>query len=107
MYCYLSQDTFNGAPEPFTYQQVIDFLANYFEFSVVLAPPADGNSSQETSVFPIFPLLSLVTPSGEIDFGAGASIQFTIEELNLIKRYFNQLSSNPARTFASGKWKPS
>lgn len=102
MYCYLSQNTFNGAAHPFTYEQVINFLSNYFEFSVVLAPAAAGNTGPETSVFPVFPLLSLVTPSGEVDFGENASIRFTVEELNLIKRYFSELSGGNADTSVVG-----
>ncbi|MEM9547525.1 MAG: LysM peptidoglycan-binding domain-containing protein [Bacteroidota bacterium] len=97
MYCYLSQadETDNKDFEPFTYENIIDFLSNYYEFSVSL-PPTEMIDDQDTDtgIFPVFPLLSLTTPTGTNDFGEGASIQFTREELNEIKAYFKQLSAD-------------
>ncbi|HTF06135.1 MAG TPA: LysM peptidoglycan-binding domain-containing protein, partial [Bacteroidia bacterium] len=97
MYCYLSQDRFSAETEPFTYEQIIAFLSNHFEFSVIL-PPEVSTSDTETSIFPLFPLLTMETPAGKVDFDRDASIQFTPEQLVEIKNYFRQLSGRTERS---------
>ncbi|AWI25241.1 LysM peptidoglycan-binding domain-containing protein [Flavobacterium pallidum] len=107
IYCYLSQDTFDGAAEPFTYEQLIGFLSNYFKFSVALPPEATtGGDTVQTGIFPMFPLLSLVTPKGITDFGNNASIQFTVDELTQIKNYFRQLAGRSNTQMLSGNEDP-
>jgi LysM repeat protein len=89
IHCYFAQQQFaSGDEDPFTLNNVIDFLSNYFEMQVTVPPET---SQAEVSVMPILPLLSLTTPAGEVQFGDGASIKLDRKELEAIRKYFAEL----------------
>ncbi len=89
--CYFSQNDF---VEPFTIDDVFDFMANYLKATVVI-PPRTPDVETETmvSVLPMLPNLIFETPGGDIYFdNANAEYTYDQEQLRLIHRYFNELA---------------
>jgi LysM repeat protein len=85
IYCYLTQA---DLVEPFTEDEVMDFLENFFVFRVTLP---DVTEDQDVSVFPIMPLLRLTTSTGiNVDFLTQTPA--SEEYLASIKAYFEQLA---------------
>jgi len=85
IFCYLTQD----GVEPFTEDEVFDFLKNYFHFFVDIAP--DTGDDRDVSIFPIMPLLKLTTDTGvDVDFQTQTIVGN--EYLATVKAYFEELA---------------
>ncbi len=94
IYCYLTQE---GMLEPFTEDEVLKFLENFFKFEVTIPPPAPPPTTavvvedDEVSVFPIMPLLKLTTSTG-VDVDFFTKTPASTAYLEEVKEYFRQMA---------------
>jgi LysM repeat protein len=94
IYCYLTQ---KKLLEPFTLDQVLGFVKNFFRFDVTIppvVPPASEVAQapdEPVSIFPIMPLLKMNTSTGvEVDFYT--KTPSSAGYLNSIKKYFEEMA---------------
>ncbi|HEX5885523.1 MAG TPA: hypothetical protein VFY67_13360, partial [Pyrinomonadaceae bacterium] len=94
IFCYLTQKTML---EPFTRDQVLDFLKNFYRFKLTIPPvipPASAvaqDPDENVSIFPIMPLLKLKTSTGvEVDFFTKTPSSDAY--LASIKKYFEEMA---------------
>ncbi|HVW98212.1 MAG TPA: LysM peptidoglycan-binding domain-containing protein [Mucilaginibacter sp.] len=91
--CYFSQ---SDLVEPFSIDQIFDFMSNYLDATVVIPPravPGQDVADQSVSVLPILPNLIFETPSGDIYFDSeNAQYLYDQTQLRLIHEYFNRLA---------------
>ncbi len=89
--CYFSE---NEAAGPFSVAQIMAFMENYLDATLVTPPVATEDIEEKSvSVLPILPGLVLETPSGEVFFSdEKAQYTYTQQQLGLIRDYFKTLS---------------
>ncbi|HEX3249359.1 MAG TPA: LysM peptidoglycan-binding domain-containing protein [Pyrinomonadaceae bacterium] len=93
IYCYLTQ---KNMTDPFTENEVFEFLKHFFRFEMRNAPevPPAGQvvlADEDVSIFPIMPLMRLTTSSGiEVDFFTKTPASNAY--LEEIKKYFAELA---------------
>ena len=104
--CYFSQE---GLVEPFTLDNVFEFMAKYLEATVTIPPRVTDLEVQTTvSVLPILPNLIFDTPGGEIYFdNAKAQYKYDQEQLRLIHIYFSDLAVRNKGNAGAKEEKPS
>ncbi|UOQ99309.1 LysM peptidoglycan-binding domain-containing protein [Hymenobacter sp. 5317J-9] len=89
---YFAQTSASGAPEaPFGYADVQYFLKTYAP--LVLSPPPGAGAAEEglVTVFPMIPLLKLVSDDYSVDFGTGPLLADQAY-LEGIRAYFRELA---------------
>jgi LysM domain len=94
IFCYLTQ---KNLLEPFTVNQVVDFLKNFYRFKLTIPPVIPAASAvahdpdEAVSIFPIMPLLKLETSTGvEVDFLTKTPSSDTY--LASVKKYFEEMA---------------
>jgi LysM repeat protein len=87
---YFSQP---GLVEPFKIADVLTFMENYLDATVVIPPRNAQAPDRSVSVLPILPNLIFETPAGEVFFN-NEKAQYTYDkvQLGLIHQYFRELS---------------
>ncbi len=94
IFCFLTQ---KNMLEPFTIDQVLDFLKNFYRFQLTIPPVVPLASAvahgpdEAVSIFPIMPLLKMTTSTG-VDIDFYTKTPSSAGYLLAVKAYFEEMA---------------